>query len=106
MDEFLTNDITDFKHRKQKRNKLIHKKSYKKAQGVCKLCGESNYALLDVHRIVPGRDGGTYHPKNVVTLCSNCHRKVDTNEFEIIGWVASSGGDLLHIIRNGKDEYL
>lgn len=99
-------NINEFNQRKKRQKNIINKKHYKKVEGKCRICSENNYVLLDVHRIKPGRDGGKYNPKNVVTLCANCHRKVDTGEFEIIGWVSATGGDLLHIIRNNKDEYL
>jgi len=29
--------------------------------------------MLHVHRVVPGRLGGTYTPDNVALLCPNCH---------------------------------
>ena len=99
-------NILGFMKRKDRARNIINKKVFKKAEGKCRLCGESNYALLDVHRILPGKDGGKYVAHNVVTLCSNCHRKVDTNEFEIIGWITSTGGRMLHIVRDNKDEFL
>ena len=56
--------------------KTINKIAKKQTEGKCQLCGESDYAVLDCHRIVPGEDGGEYSDFNTVVLCSNCHRKV------------------------------
>lgn len=56
--------------------KTINKIAKKHAEGKCQLCDESDYAVLDCHRIVPGEDGGKYSDFNTVVLCSNCHRKV------------------------------
>lgn len=56
--------------------KTINKIAKKHTEGKCRLCGESDYAVLDCHRIVPGEDGGEYSDFNTVVLCSNCHRKV------------------------------
>lgn len=39
----------------------------------CEQCGWKE-ASRDKHRIVPGREGGTYRRDNVVILCPNCHR--------------------------------
>lgn len=56
--------------------KTINKVAKKHTEGKCQLCHESDYAVLDCHRIVPGEDGGKYSDFNTVVLCSNCHRKV------------------------------
>lgn len=41
----------------------------------CQLCG---YAKMpsDVHRLVPGAEGGAYVAGNIVALCCRCHREV------------------------------
>jgi len=45
--------------------------------GNCYLCGESNSAVLEQHHIVPKRYNGTNRQENLVTLCSNCHKKIE-----------------------------
>jgi len=54
----------------------------------CHICGDSNRVILEEHHIVPRRIGGRDTTKNVVTLCSNCHKAVesiyDTQAFERI----------------------
>jgi len=55
---------------------LIDKKIYKQASGACKICGETDPAVLDVHRILEGHNGGRYTRDNCVTLCCKCHRRV------------------------------
>lgn len=51
----------------------------------CLFCGEDTYEILDCHRIVEGQHGGTYHPQNTITICSNCHRKVHSGIIKILG---------------------
>ena len=88
--------------------KLINKKVYKKSQGKCRICGETDYNTLDVHRIIiPGKDGGKYRESNVSSLCANCHRKVHAGEIQILGWHSSTKGRVLHIIReDGKEDFV
>ncbi len=35
-------------------------------------CGSTHF--LEVHHVVPRREGGTNRPENLVTLCGRCHR--------------------------------
>jgi predicted HNH restriction endonuclease len=94
------------KKRKTKSDKLIHKKSFKKAQGACKICKESNYNLLDVHRIKPGAEGGKYLKLNCVTLCANCHRLTHSGELTIIEWIKATNGYLLKIVLNNEEKLI
>jgi len=87
-------------------NRLINKKIYKKINNTCRICGLNQYELLDVHRIIPGEKGGEYVKGNVVSICSNCHRQVHNGLIEIIGWVKSTDGNLLHIVKNNKEELI
>lgn len=41
----------------------------------CQLCGYRRMRS-DIHRLTPGKDGGTYTPGNMVALCARCHREV------------------------------
>lgn len=88
--------------------KLINKKIYKKAEGKCRICGETDYEILDVHRaIVPGKDGGKYTKGNSICCCSNCHRKIHADKIQILGWHTSTKGKVLHIIReNGEEDFV
>lgn len=47
-------------------------RSVHKAVGKCNVCGW--IGPCDAHRIVGGKDGGTYSKGNVISLCPNCHR--------------------------------
>jgi 5-methylcytosine-specific restriction endonuclease McrA len=58
----------------------------------CFLCGETHYTLLDAHRIFPGELGGVYHWDNLLTLCSNCHRKVTAKLVVVHRRMRGSGG--------------
>ncbi len=37
----------------------------------CALCDNSRY--LQIHHVIPRKDGGTDSPQNLITLCSVCH---------------------------------
>lgn len=89
-----------------RKRKLIDKKAFKKCEGECKLCGESKYELLDVHRIISGKDNGEYTPYNSTCLCSNCHRRVHAGEITIHRYYDSTAGKILHITRNGEDKFI
>src|SRR5687767_961409 len=75
----------------------------------CFFCKEDNYALLDAHRIVPGSEGGKYvHENNVLTLCSNCHRRVHAGDIVIDRKYPSTGKSLwtLHCWINGQEQWI
>lgn len=90
------------------RNKpLINKKIYKLSQGECRICGEKDPAVLDVHRIVPGCEGGKYTKMNSVSLCCKCHRRVHDGQITIYRYYLSSSGIyLLHILENGEEKFI
>lgn len=70
----------------------------------CFFCGESEYGLLDAHRILPGEKGGTYHHINVLTLCANCHRKAHLGIIKIDKkYYTSSGKWTVHYFENDQE---
>ena len=81
-----------------RRKQLIDKKLIKKVAGKCRICGESAYELLDVHRLVAGEDGGRYIRANTTVICVSCHRKVHAGKITIDGWYSSTAGYLLRWI--------
>lgn len=86
---------------------LIDKQIFKKSAGKCRICGETNYALLDVHRILEGSNGGKYEKSNSSVLCSNCHRKVHDGQIIIDRYYPTTGGLKLRIIReDGKEDFV
>ena len=53
------------------------------AEGKCELCGKpapfkdkEGNPYLEIHHIVPAKDGGESVPSNVVVLCPNCNRRI------------------------------
>jgi hypothetical protein len=77
-----------------KPDKLINKSNKKHAERKCHFCGNDDYCTLDVHRIVPGSEGGKYTENNTVVACACCHRKIHDKKIKIdrkypstIGWV-------------------
>lgn len=82
---------------------------FKKIASNCRICGEDEYSLLDIHRIIPGSEGGTYTVHNCVCICVSCHRLHHSVESEltIIKWANSTKGRLLYIIdENGDEDYV
>lgn len=82
---------------------LSYKQLLKRIEKKCRICGESNYSLLDVHRIVPGAAGGKYTRQNSVPLCVSCHRKVHSGLITVVGQHYSTAGYLLHYFENGQE---
>jgi 5-methylcytosine-specific restriction endonuclease McrA len=77
----------------------------KKLDGKCQICGETNFKILDPHRINPGRSGGTYDPRNIVTLCANCHRKEQAGEIKFeVKHYCTNGQWMLHYFI-GEEEF-
>jgi len=89
-----------------RRKKIINKIEKKKADRKCKFCGEDDYCTLDVHRIIPGCEGGIYSDHNSVTACSNCHRKIHEGKIKINRKYYSTKGWILHYFdENGNEHY-
>lgn len=89
-----------------RKRKLIDKVVFKLEQEKCRFCGDNDPAVLDVHRILAGADGGKYTRYNSVCLCCKCHRKVHDNQIEILKYCLSSSGQyLLHVIDNGEEKF-
>ncbi len=90
-----------------KRVKLINKKIFKLSAGKCLFCGESDYALLDIHRIIEGKNLGKYHKHNCLVACSNCHRRIHDGQIKIDRYYPCTGGiDKLRVIIDDKEFYL
>lgn len=43
----------------------------------CYFCDNDNKSLLEKHHIIPKRFNGSDKNQNLVTLCSNCHNKIE-----------------------------
>ena len=69
---------------------------------MCFFCKEDNYNLLDSHRIISGEENGKYIWDNVVTVCSNCHRKIHSGEINIEKkYRCTNGGFVIKYMING-----
>lgn len=87
--------------------KLINKKVKKKVDGKCQFCAEADYALLDVHRIIEGADGGKYTSHNCITVCCRCHRKIHAGQIVIDRkYDSTTGSPVLHCWIEGEESWL
>lgn len=89
-----------------RRKKLIDKFVFKKMAGKCYFCSIDDYALLDVHRIVPGEKDGVYSEFNSLCVCSNCHRRIHNEQIVIDRkYNTSMGNTILHYWENGEEKW-
>lgn len=89
-----------------RRKKLIDKFVFKKTAGKCYFCPINEYALLDVHRIVPGEQNGEYTHFNSLCVCSNCHRRIHDGQIVIDRkYQTSHGSTILHYWENGEEKW-
>lgn len=88
--------------------RIINKKYKKKADKKCYFCPCNEYILLDVHRIVPGENGGEYTEANTVTVCCACHRKITNGKIVILGrYFCTSGKYVIHYRdEDGQEKWL
>lgn len=85
----------------------MDKKVFKLSAGKCRICGEDEYDVLDVHRILPGKFSGKYKKGNVVALCAVCHRKAHSGSIEIDRYYfCSDGSQKLRIIIDGEELFV
>lgn len=77
----------------------------KRYDGRCFVCGAADYTVLDAHRIVPGEAGGVYHWDNLLTLCSNCHRKVTAGTIRVHARRTGTRGPVVHWTDEGGEEH-
>ena len=86
-----------------RKKKLIDKQVKKRCDKKCYFCEEDDYAVLDVHRIIPGEEGGEYTEHNTVTVCACCHRRCHDGQILIDRKYQSTGGTVLHYWKDGKE---
>lgn len=84
---------------------MIDKTIKKKVDKKCKFCGNDDYCVLDVHRIIPGAEGGEYTETNTVTSCACCHRKIHDGKIKIDRKYMSTMGWILHYFDEQGNEH-
>jgi 5-methylcytosine-specific restriction endonuclease McrA len=77
----------------------------KRYDAKCFVCREADYTVLDAHRVVPGEHGGIYHWDNLLTLCSNCHRKVTAGAIRVHARLQGTRGPVVHWTDEGGAEH-
>jgi hypothetical protein len=85
--------------------RLSKKQIKKRIAGKCYFCDCDDYALLDVHRIVPGEEGGKYTDFNSLVVCSLCHRKLHADRIKVLGRHFSTAGKYVvhYLDENGEE---
>jgi hypothetical protein len=90
-----------------RRKKLVNKVVLKKIAKKCYFCQIDDYALLDVHRIISGEDGGKYTDMNSLVVCSNCHRRIHDGQIKIDRkYYTSAGRHILHFWEGEEEKWL
>ena len=85
----------------------MRKRVRKLLDGKCYFCDEADYAVLDVHRIVPGCENGKYSDFNSLTVCANCHRRIHDGQITILGrYFCTSGRLVLHVKIGDEEQFL
>lgn len=92
---------------KKFRQPFISKQSFKHRHGMCQICNEKRFELLDVHRWrIEGKNGGKYTNDNCLCVCTKCHRLIHSQKIKIIGYYNSTAGKLLNYIdETGKEQF-
>jgi hypothetical protein len=62
-------------------NKSLKQKILNRDDNKCYICGKETN--LHVHHIIPRVHGGPHIPENLITLCSGCHRSVESGNIEL-----------------------
>jgi hypothetical protein len=89
-----------------RRKTLIDKQRKKRIQGKCQFCEETDYAVLDCHRIIPGEEGGKYIDHNTVVVCACCHRRVHDGQIVIDRkYPTTAACEVLHYWENGEEHW-
>lgn len=89
-----------------RKKNIINKKHKKLRDKKCKFCDCDTYELLDVHRILEGKDGGKYTEDNTITVCSLCHRKIHCGIIKVDRKYFSTDGWVLHYFdEDGNEKY-
>jgi len=87
------------------RKRLVNKIARKRLTRKCHFCPESQYELLDIHRIIPGDSGPGYIESNIVCSCANCHRKIHAGIIKVFRKYFSTRGWVLHYIDENSVEH-
>ncbi len=83
------------------------KKAYKLFRGRCTFCPETNLNILDTHRILPGSEGGEYHIRNSLIVCSNCHRRIHAGEITCDRkYLRTDGRWVLRYFEDGQEKWV
>ena len=92
------------------RKRKVNKEALKRGVKKCKFCPCDIYELLDVHRILEGKDGGKYEQSlnsvasNCVVACASCHRKIHAGFIKIDRWYSTvTGAATLHYWMDGVE---
>jgi hypothetical protein len=89
-----------------RKKQLVHKIGKKKNIGKCKFCSCDQYEVLDIHRIIEGKDGGIYSDWNTVVCCASCHRKIHAGLIKIDRhYPTISGKMILHYWLDGVEHW-
>lgn len=111
IDEFPEGDIITpgelYMPNERKQSRHSFQEIRKRVTTKCLFCDETNYDLLDVHRIVPGSDGGKYTTMNTVVVCVKCHRLCHSGAIKIERkYTTTRATPIVHFWQDGEEKWV
>ncbi len=59
---------------------------YERDHGSCRICEQTDCLPLDVHHIIPLKDGGNSLLENLLLVGKPCHKNLHAHEIQLHGW--------------------
>jgi len=58
-------------------SRATEKAIFHEAAAACPFCGDTTFAVLQIHHIDPRAEGGSNHRSNLILCCASCHDKIE-----------------------------
>jgi 5-methylcytosine-specific restriction endonuclease McrA len=98
-------------HRKKYRRKVVSRASWERLRdekgSACRICGQTNPAVLHLHHLVHRDDRGDDVADNLAPLCGDCHRGVHLREPAHCRLLLSrlSDAEYAYMVTHGGEDY-
>ena len=98
-------------HRKKYRRKVVSRASWERLRdekgSACRICGQTNPAVLHLHHLVHRDDRGDDIADNLAPLCADCHRGVHLREPAHCRLLLTrlTDGEYAYMVQRGGEDY-